>query len=381
MDLGFLADAYRTEGPYATVYLQPRRVGEDAAVQIELRWQSLRQRLRNDGADQATVTALEQVLLPDRPGAAGAHGRAVVAAAGTVLIDRPLRRPTRPGTPQLPGDGARWAPLPHLLPLLVYEEQPPPHLVVVANRVGADIHVLADGTERVTSVDGEDFPLRKVQAGGWSHRRYQQRAENQWEHNASLVATTVSKLVTRHRVKLVLLAGDVRARAAISDRLPPAVQGILAETDHGGRAPGADESPLRMSASHLAAEHAQQSHRQVVERFATERNDPDRAAEGLERVIEAVRQSAVDTLLLDGAVHLDPARPRPELWVGTRGTELALTKIELEKLGVEEYAADRPDAALIRAAVATGARLELLGNGDPTVSDGMAALLRHPLAG
>lgn len=367
-------------GPYATVYLQRRHVGEDAAQQVPLRWQVLAQRLRRKGTDEATVAALEHAVLPERPGAVEAHGRALVAAEGQVLFDRVLPPRVRTAAPELSDDQATWAPLPRLLPLLLHERQPPPHLLVIADRIGADIHVMTDDAERVTAVEGEDYPLRKVQAGGWSHRRFQQRAENQWEHNATLVATTVSRLATRHRAKLVLLAGDVRARAAISDHLPSGVRRMVIETEHGSRAPGAAEAPLRDEAARLASDLSQRQHSEVTERFLADRGDPDRTAEGLEQVIEAVRVHAVATLLLDPAAYLDPGLPRRDLWVGVEeGTQLALSKTELEKLGVEEYAADRADSALIRACMTTGADLELLIGGDPVVSDGVAAVLRYPL--
>ncbi len=379
MDLGFIAGAYRGEGPYVTAYLQSRRVAEDAALQVGLRWQALAQQLRQAGADGAAVAAVQETILPRRPGAVTAQGRAVVAGADGVLLDRPLRTAPPPGVPELAADDARWAPLPHLLPLLGYEQQPVPHLLVVANRVGADIHVIVDGKEDVTVVDGADSPLHKPRGQGWSHRRIQQRAENQWEHNAGLVANAVSRLATRHRASLVLLAGDVRARAAIAEAAPTGVRKMIVETEHGSRAAGAADAPLREEAARLAAEHTQQAHTRLMDRFVTERGHAERAAEGVEKVIEAVRAGGVDTLLLDPAAHLDPGIGRPEVWVGHGGTDLAVTKTELERLGVEEYAADRADAALIRACVATGARLELLRNGDPTVTDGVAAVLRYPL--
>lgn len=380
MNLGFVADAFRAEGPYVTAYLQRHHVGEDAAQQVHLRWQVLAQRLRRDGADEATIAALERAVLPDRPGAVEAQGRALVGANGDVVLDRPLRDPARATAPVFTSDQATWAPLPRLLPLLAHEHQSPAHLVVIADRIGADIHVVTNGNERITAVEGEEHPLRKVQAGGWSHRRFQQRAENQWEHNANLVATTVSKLATRHRAKLVLLAGDVRARAAISDHLPTGVRRMVIETEHGSRAPGAAEAPLRDEAARLASDLGDREHSEVTDRFLADRGDPDRTAEGLEQVIEAVRVHAVATLLLDPAGYLDPSLPRRDLWVGLEeGTQLALSKTELEKLGVEEYAADRADSALIRACMATNADLELLGGGDPVVSDGVAAVLRYPL--
>ena len=381
MQFGFLADIYATEGPYATVCLQPRHVGEDAATQLALRWQPLAQRLRADGADPSTLAALEAAVAGDprvprgRPGALGAQGRVLVAASGRLLLNRPLRRePERPAFAELTEDLARWAPLPHLAPLLGYEQRPAPHLLVVANRAGADIHVVTDGLDHVASVDGVEQPLHKVSSGGWSHRRIHQRVENSWDQNASLVAEAITRLSGRHRTRLVLLAGDVKARAAICDHLPATVRRSVIETEHGSRAAGAAEEPLRAEVARLAADRARAEHGRLVDRFASERQHSERAAEGLEPVIEAARLGQIQTLLL-------APEPRREqrVWVGSGGNELALSKIELEKLGVEEYAADRADAALIRACVLSAAEIELLTPDDPTVRDGVAALLRYSL--
>lgn len=387
MRLGFLSDVYATPGPYATVYLHQRPVGEDSAAQLELRWRSLAQRLRDTGADPATVGALTAAVASEphgpgaHPGTVTARGRALVAAGGRVVLDRPLAHDWELGSlaegaagpSPLTDDLARWAPLPHLLPLLWYEQRPAPHLLVVADRAGADIHVLTDGLDHVTVVEGEDTPLTKLPAGGTSHRRYQQRAENSWDHNATQVASTITTLSARHHATMVLLAGDVRARAAICDHLPATVRRTVVESEHGGRAPGAAEAPLRHELARLAAESMSRRHARVMERFARQRDDPARTAEGLARVMGAAQSGSIDTLLLSAYV------PEQRVWIDPAANHLALTRIELEHQGLEEYAADRADAALIRGCVANGAELELLIPDDPPVADGTAALLRYPV--
>ncbi|WP_255409137.1 MULTISPECIES: hypothetical protein [Kocuria] len=42
MQLAELRKIYDAEGPYATVYLETQEASEDAAKQIELRWNSLK---------------------------------------------------------------------------------------------------------------------------------------------------------------------------------------------------------------------------------------------------------------------------------------------------------------------------------------------------
>lgn len=391
MDLRFLSPVYESGGPYATVYLERRPVsGPDTAEEVQLRWHGLRQQLASSGADDASLTALTERIVPDHPGYPGGNGRALVASAGRVVLDRDLAGDGAPAAAarveweppieteirRLVRDSATWAPLPHLVPLLVAVGQPLSHVIVVADRIGADIHLTTAtaGTTmaQLSTVDGASRPVHKVQAGGWSHRRFQQRAENRWERNAALVADAVSRLAVRHRANLVLLAGDVRARAAINDHLPTAVRPLVVETEHGGRARGAALDPLRAEARLILSAYALAVHSSTLDRFATERDHRDRAVEGLEPVVSALRSGQAETLLLRPT-----ADPRHRLWVGDRATDIAVTRAELERTGVEEYVRDRADAALLRAATATAASVELLHPGDVSVADGVGALLRY----
>src|SRR5205823_13146585 len=128
------------------------------------------------------------------------------------------------GPAPLPLDVWRWAPLPSLARVLAWRQAAPPYVTVLADRRGADI--VAVRRERppiVLETVGEDYPLRKVQAGGWSHRRYQQRAENTWEHNAKNVATEVTRLAERVDARIVIVAGDVRALEPLRQDLPKEV--------------------------------------------------------------------------------------------------------------------------------------------------------------
>lgn len=397
MDLRFLSSVYESGGPYASVCLEPRPVGgPETATEVELRWEGLCRRLAAAGADDATLTALAGRIVPDRPGGSAGHGRMLIGCGGRVVLDRELTSdgpdngggadpvtvatarqepPAETEIRQLLRDSARWAPLPHVLPLLLATGRPLSHVVVVADRIGADIHLTtaAAGTTaaQLSTVDGADQPLHKVQAGGWSHRRFQQRAENRWERNAALVADAVSRLAVRHRAELVLLAGDVRARAAISERLPSAVRPLVVETEHGGRAPGAADGPLRAETRRILSAHARAVHSSTVDRFAVERDHRGRAVEGLGPVVSALRGGQVEALLLRPVAH-----PTHRLWTGDNPVDIAVTRTELERDGVEEYVRDRADSVLLRACAATAAAVELLRPTDPAITDGVGAILR-----
>src|SRR5207244_4321477 len=93
-------------------------------------------------------------------------------------------------------DLARWAPLPGVGPLLEWRQLSAPHVIALADRQGADlVAVRRDAHPVERTAGGADDPLSKSKPGGWSQPRYQQRAENTWEHNADDVAKELTRMV------------------------------------------------------------------------------------------------------------------------------------------------------------------------------------------
>src|SRR5437764_181382 len=95
------------------------------------------------------------------------------------------------------------------------------------------------GGATVTTVgeeSGSDPNLRKSNPGGWSQRRYQNRAENLWEQNAKSVADQVASLVDETGARLVVVAGDVRAVQLLREHLAAPVLDLVREID-GSRGP------------------------------------------------------------------------------------------------------------------------------------------------
>ncbi|GAB3887720.1 hypothetical protein GCM10029964_054170 [Kibdelosporangium lantanae] len=81
-----------TAGPFAAAYYDGSHDTEDAGQQLELRWRAARDHLRNQGADEATLAAMDEVATV--PTAPGRTGRALVAAQGSCSPTRrwPYRR-------------------------------------------------------------------------------------------------------------------------------------------------------------------------------------------------------------------------------------------------------------------------------------------------
>jgi Bacterial archaeo-eukaryotic release factor family 2 len=61
---------------------------------------------------------------------------------------------------------------------------------VLVDRTGAEVFVRRAGASQggEVEVEGAEFPLTKVAAGGWSQCRIQQRAENTWRRNMADLA-------------------------------------------------------------------------------------------------------------------------------------------------------------------------------------------------
>jgi hypothetical protein len=133
---------------------------------------------------------------------------------------------------------AEWSPTPNLLPILRQLPGRVPHIVVVTDRVGADISVatLVGKPEIEDEVDGRQLPDPQVPGGGWAHHRYQHNAENKWIHNADNVAERIASLVRRLHPRFVLLAGDMRARQILTDRASDLWSELIVSMDEGGRA-------------------------------------------------------------------------------------------------------------------------------------------------
>src|SRR3712207_9227476 len=98
-----------------------------------------------------------------------------------------------------------------------------PHIVVITDRVGADISVasLAGRPEIEDEVEGDTFQIRKFQGGGWAHHRYQHNAENKWVHNADDVAKVITSMARRLSPRFVLRSEERRVGKECRSRWSP----------------------------------------------------------------------------------------------------------------------------------------------------------------
>jgi peptide subunit release factor 1 (eRF1) len=247
-----------------------------------------------------------------------------------------------------------------------------PHVVVVADRVGADITVAtAPGLPTLEkSIEGETHLMRKVQVGGWAHHRYQHNAENVWIHNMQQVIDEIDTLVEKSGARFVLLAGDIRARQIFSDRATPKIQAVLVDMDEGGRAEGADRSVIDQRVEELIAENDAAEQAGTIEQIESA-SAHGLAVTGTALVVEALRKAQVETLVLAD-------QPDDEqLFAGSGPLELGVSREDVSALGVADAQQVPADLALLRAAVGSDAAVVVVPRTAMPGDIPVAAVLRY----
>jgi ribosomal protein L7Ae-like RNA K-turn-binding protein len=366
MDVSFLETVFDAPGPYATVCADVTHTTENADTELDLRVRAVAEKLIEQGAPEAVVESVRGRLLEGNGGGiAGTwRGRAVVAAAdGTVVLDEPLADSPRT-------EVIEWSPRPDLLPVLRQLPGRVPHIVVVIDRVGADITVTGLAGEPVQEeVDGETFHMQKVKVGGWAHDHWQNSAEELWDRNAGQVAEHLTSYVRRLGVKFVLVAGDVRARQHLLDNAGEQWKDLVVTMDEGGRAAGADRDPVDRREAELVAEHEAHAEAQAVEQIEAA-SAHGLSVTGTALVVEALRKNQVETLVLAD-------RPDDEeLLVGGSPLELGLDRGELDALGSQEAHSVPAERALLAAAAATKAGVVVVPRAAMPGDIPVAAVLR-----
>ncbi|WP_432854993.1 Vms1/Ankzf1 family peptidyl-tRNA hydrolase [Amycolatopsis sp. CA-161197] len=364
MDTTGLRPLTTTTGPFASVHFDESHDSADAAKQLRLRLREIEAALTEQGADAPSVAAILRIVEAGAP-PVGRAGRSVIAAHGEVVADRRLAAP--PATQE-----ARYSDLPYFLPVITHSADAPEHLVVLVDRLGANVEVHhADGTTREETVQGRDDEVHKARTGGVDHRDLQNRIEETVRHNLEDVAAHITKTVERTGARLVVLAGEVQSRTELRDLLPEGVRRITTETEAGGRAQGADRAELDERIHELIAGwHLVQLDDLAARVRAELGRGSGLAVGGLEAVTGALAEANVATLLVG-----DPGNA--EVLTGPEPAQVGVTESRLAALGVPDPTRHRADEALPFAAVAVGADVVVMDE-RIDLPDGFAALLRHP---
>lgn len=322
-----------TPGPFASVYFDDSHDSHDAAAQLDLKWRAVREELEKQGAGKSVASEIEQAVMDLRP-PIGRSGRAVVAGPTGVLINEHLARPTAATV-------VRLSELPYLVPILELGLEQPNYLLAIVDHTGADLTVRDGNGVRSETVDGGGYPVHK--AAGPETAGYgdpQPRTDEAGRKNIRAVADRIAELVDRTGAEALFVVGEVRSRSDLLAIESWFARRQLQVIDH--------------AAARFSAEIGRQS---------------GLATEGLDGVCSALRQGAVETLIIgeigDAIVVTDE-----EL------THIAPNANVLSEQGAAPAKTLRADEALPLFAVAVGASL-VRTDERISPSDGVAAVLRY----
>lgn len=365
MDLAFLSPTVGRPGPWATVWTDASYTSADAARQRELTARGIRERLATQGADHSTRDALYDTLSSPAPtpGPAGARiGRYLLASGGEVVCDLALAGPPA-------RSGETWSALPRLTPLLSGLASDTPCMVAYVDRTGADLELRDSGSHPVGTVRGEARPAHRTGRDVWSEKHHQLKVEDSWERNAEEIAGFIGEAWKDSGAEILLLAGDARERHSVRDRLPGDIAEHTAETEHGGRAPGAHSALLERDVAAARAGFERDRTDRELARYHSGATD---TATDIPSLVEAAREHRIDTLF----VHPRSAGTSREVWVGTEPDQLATHRSDVRYLGEATPRSARADDALLRSCATTGARVVAVPDTEQAPAGGLGALLR-----
>jgi hypothetical protein len=365
MDARALSKLYAVDGPFVTIYLNTRGDTEDAATQLETRWKNVLRELADRGVDEPTRDALTQARGDHTRGGT----RVLVAAHGTVHLAVSLPQPP-PSDEEI-----TIGPLPRLVPLAGALALQLPHVVVLADRTGADVLAYTSGPDpdETASTDNDRFPQRKVHAGGWAAKRFDNDVEETWEQSAREVASLIERVAHGIDARVVIASGDDRALQLIAQHLPANLAGRYVTVGGGGRHADGSDDVIAGEVLRVLSETVGANTIELLGKYAEERGQQDRAADGAAETIEALQKGQIGTLILTDS--RDSGRLG---WCGPEPVHLALERGQLGAMNVTTAHEALLEELLLRAAWATGADVQFVTGGvDHSPTDGIGALLRY----
>ncbi|TDT81915.1 hypothetical protein DFO47_103573 [Arthrobacter sp. AG258] len=360
------AHLFRLQGPWCTAYVAAGTGTVDTLEAGDVRPGNAQTRLEAQGATSADIQAMGQVLTP-AAGVPAPASRFVLVRAGKAEINEVL-----PGSPILP-EYMEVGPVPNLIPLLKHRPEVIHYIVAEVSREHGEIRLYRTGASfpgNVREVEGSSEHVHKFHGGGWSQLRFQHHTEEVWRRNASDVATEIDRVASGSHARLIVLAGDVRARGLVQESLSDSSRALVSEVDSHTHTAGADSADLDDEVNRRVAALWAEEQDAVLDRLALQGGRPNSgSARGVDAVVKAFQQAQVECLIMDDAalsggtlLALDA-----EPWVAAAPDEALAAGI----LGVVPG-----PAALVRAAALTDARVLLVPGPLLPGNDHVAALLR-----
>lgn len=366
---GIDASLYRREGPWCTA-LFDASLGTTAAHEAaDALPDQVGKLLASQQAADADIRALTGALA-SASGHRAPVARFVAVNNGEVVLDE-LIQGLKVQAPEVD-----CGPFPNLVPLARARGGQFPYLVAEAGRDGGEVrlyHSSVQGVDESRGVTGdpeEAHHAHKV-PGRYDEPKNQSATEEIWKRNAVELANQIDEMAREHFVKLIVLAGDVKARELVVGQLGTASKSITTMLEQNTRAGGADQGAFAKAvADHVDGVLAAEL-KALAEKVANKSgNGRAELAVGFDEVVEALQQAQASTVLVN--------QYQDDESLVALSSEPWLTGEESEdhaELVVGSWPAPE---VLLRATAMTDASIRYVPEGVLPEGVGIAALLRWP---
>ncbi len=366
---GIDASLYRREGPWCTA-LFDASLGTTAAHEAaDALPDQVGKLLASQQAAEADIQALTGALA-SASGHRAPVARFVAVNNGEVVLDE-LIQGLKVQAPEVD-----CGPFPNLVPLARARGGQFPYLVAEAGRDGGEVrlyHSSVQGVDESRGVTGdpeEAHHAHKV-PGRYDEPKNQSATEEIWKRNAVELANQIDEMAREHFVKLIVLAGDVKARELVVGQLGTASKSITTMLEQNTRAGGADQGAFAKAvADHVDGVLAAEL-KALAEKVANKSgNGRAELAVGFDEVVEALQQAQASTVLVN--------QYQDDESLVALSSEPWLTGEESEdhaELVVGSWPAPE---VLLRATAMTDASIRYVPEGVLPEGVGIAALLRWP---
>jgi len=369
MKIDWLKPLLGHPGPFATLHLDATPSEQAAERDVEGRWNAARKTLAQQGATDAVLDAIGEVVLrPTR--VPGPHGRVVIADESGVLVDRVVSSPPSEST-------CSWAQVPLLVQAALAADESVELLKVFVDRAGADfVRVGPEGKTHSTFQAPHD-EIEKTGSAATKRARIESRAEDSWARNAAAIAAEIERQVAETRPELVLVTGDVRAVALTRGELSAPTTELVVEVPGGGRAGGVNEAAFAERVSDALDSYRERRRERVLAELRQELGRESNAVTSVDDVVAVLARGQVKDLVLAEEYGTGAATNGRTLWIGPDPKHIATYRSDLEDLGLTQGLEELPaPVALVRAAVGQDAGLTFAPEGSVGLIDGVAATLR-----
>lgn len=359
---GLISASQPAGNRFVSVYFDDSHDTADAAAQLDARLRDIRKHLEEQSVDAEVMQAIDAAVRAKHP-PVGRSGRGLIVAGSDVVLDQHLSVP--PVSTIL-----RISELPFILPVVEHGIPHTSYVVVAVDHTGADISVHDDGRSGGETVEGSGYPVHKAhKADTAGYGGPQGRVEEAVRKNIREVADHLTRVFDETSPDIVFITGEVTARAELLAELPERVAATAMQLQGGGRTAGTDPAEVHREIAEAFADRRVAVIADAAERFAAG-HGAGLAVEGLADVTAALRDGAVETLLIGDLGGATVVADHEQLMMcgPDAGTVSALGGSPDRVLPADE--------ALPLMAVATGAAL-VCTRERLNPADGIGAVLRY----